>query len=181
MIFFSIYDTKFMYFSANTVSQSADWTVTPTSSLMSSSPPMVNSACLDHGTVLSVCGIWPQATPLVASSATPRTFSPSPSPLTTVRSSPPPVIAPSSCGILWVFASTPSKNRVTPSGSPVSDSHHWPRTQLLSHLDGINWSRFGICPTASSSVTTTATLATWTPLPSHPMVPSALPVVATVS
>merc|ERR1712227_920651 len=71
-----------------------------------------------------------------------------------------PVIAPSNCGTLWVFASTPSKNKVTPNGFPVFDSPHWPKTQLLFHLVGINWSRSGISPTANSSVITTATLAT---------------------
>ena len=106
-----------------------------------------------------------------------RTFSPSLSPLTTVKLSPLPVIAPSNCGTLWVFASTPSKNKVTPNGFPVLDSPHWPKTQLLFHLVGINWSRSGISPTANSSVITTATLATWTLLPSPQMVPSVLPVV----
>merc|ERR1711892_788775 len=44
------------------------------------------------------------------------------------QSSRPPVTAPSSCGILWVFASTPSRSKATPSGSHASASPPWPRT-----------------------------------------------------
>ena len=148
---------------------------------MLSSHPMDNSVFPAHGTVPSDFGILPLVTPPEDSLVTPRlvailflsrtyfediynfvfrTFSPSLSPLTTVKLSPLLAIVPSNCGTLWVFASTPSKNKVTPNGFPVFDSPHWPKTQLLFHLVGINWSRSGIFPTANSSVITTATLAT---------------------
>ena len=87
-----------------------------------------------------------------------RTFSPSPSLLTTVKLSPQLATVPSNCGILWVFASTPSKNKVTPNGYLASDSHHLPKTLSLFPLAGISWSKSGIFPTASSSATTTVTL-----------------------
>ena len=188
------------------VFQREDWMDTLTSSLMLSSHPMDNSVFPVHGTVPSDFGILPLVTPPEDSLATPRyvdmdfswrdsysmtcnlyviiflfrTFSPSPSPLTTVKLSPLLATAPSNCGTLWVFASTPSKNKVTPNGFPVFDSPHWPKTQSLFHLVGINWSRSGIFPTANSSVITTATLATWTPLLSLQMVPSVLLVVVMV-
>merc|ERR1712099_78842 len=133
---------------------------TLTSSLMLLSHPMDNSVFPAHGTVPSDFGISPLVTPPEDSLATPRTFSPSLSPLTTVKLSPLLAIAPSNCGTLWVFASTPSKNKVTPNGFPVFDSPHWPKTQLSFHLVGINWSRSGIFLTANSSVIITDILVT---------------------
>merc|ERR1711892_883159 len=70
---------------------------------------------------------------VVVSSATPRMSSRSPSPPITVKLSRPPVTAQSSCGILWVFASTPSRSKATPSGSHASASPPWPRTPSPSH------------------------------------------------
>merc|ERR1719378_1158444 len=100
------------------------------SSPMLSSLPMANSACQAHGTVHFVSGTWLPATPLVDSLDTQRTCSRLLSRLITVRSSPQPVIAPSSSGTLWVFVNTPSKNKDTPNGSHVYASPLLPRTQL---------------------------------------------------
>ena len=52
--------------------------------------------------------------------------------LITVRSSPQPVIAPSSSGTLWVFVNTPSKNKDTPNGSHVYASPLLPRNVIWS-------------------------------------------------
>ena len=89
-----------------------------------------------------------------------RMSSLSPSQLTIVKLCLPLATVPSSCGTLWVFASTPSKNKVTPNGYLASDSHHLPKTLSLFPLAGISWSKSGIFPTASSSATTTVTLDT---------------------
>ena len=148
---------------------------THTSSLMSLSHLTANFASLDHGTVPSVSGIWLLVTPLDDSSDTPRYIllideffyseyyrmsSLSLSQLTIVKLCLPLATVPSSCGTLWVFASTPSRNKVTPNGYLASDSHHLLKTPSLFPLAGISWSKSGIFPTASSSATTTVTLDT---------------------
>merc|ERR1711979_155126 len=124
---------------------------------------MVNSLFLDHGTVPSVSGILLVVTPPDDSLDTPKMSSPSLSPLTTVKLSLLPVTEPSNCGTLSVFASTPFKNKVTPSGFHVFDSHHFHRTPSSSPPVGTSWSRSGTFLTANSSVITEDTPVTSTP------------------
>merc|ERR1711953_763345 len=76
-------------------------------------------------------GIWLLVTPPDDSSDTPRMSSLSLSQLTIVKLCLLLATVPSSCGTLWVFASTPSKNKVTPNGYLASDSHHLPKTLSL--------------------------------------------------
>merc|ERR1712110_984577 len=89
---------------------------------------------------------------------TPRTSSPLHSRLTTDKLFPPHVTEQLNCGILLAFANIQFKSKVTPSGSVVSDSLPLPKIPSLFHLDGTNWSKSGISPTANSSATTTVTL-----------------------
>jgi len=129
---------------------------------ISLSPLMDNSPCLDLGTVPSDCGILTLEPPPEDSLDTPRTSYLLPSLLTTDKSSLDLVTEPSSCGTPLENASTPSTNKDTLNGSPVSDSHLTLKTLPSSLLVGISSSRSGTCLTASSRLTSLVTLLTST-------------------
>merc|ERR1712153_277682 len=69
-----------------------------------------------------------------------------------------PETRPSSCGILWLSANTPSKKKVTLSGFLASGSLPTTRTPSLFLAAGTDTSRSGTWPTAGSRPTTLDTL-----------------------
>ena len=107
-----------------------------------SSPRTAHTLFPRAGTRLYDCGSSPPATPLVPLSATPTMFSPFPSLQITVKSSQDQEIAPSSSGILWETASSPSQIRDIPTGFHAYDSRLTRKTLSSSVLDGTNWSRY---------------------------------------
>merc|ERR1711957_119353 len=103
---------------------------TTTSSVTSSSAAAVNSPSPLRGTRPSDFGILNEASPPPDSLDTSTTYSPSLSPPTTDKSSPPVETRPSNSGTPWVNSNGVKKARtVTPSGFPPSNSPQPPRTQ----------------------------------------------------
>ena len=94
------------------------------------------------GTKPSASGNSPLVSPLVASSATPTTFSPSLSLPTTVKSFRDRVTARSSYGTPSETASSPSRIRVTRNGCLAFGLARTPRTRSLLALDGTSSLRY---------------------------------------